>query len=186
MAWWGSPAFQAKWRKDVDPRRRCNYYRSMVFQNEKADIIWKYSPPQVNWLERKGFFEKLGILKLPTFVIVSKICWKFAYISFELEIRSSLYDDYDNVISILLYIFASDKVSDKMSYKWRTKGVHLYALWWTRLKLWKNLRVHQPPTGSNQKYAKSNTKAPGTALKMIDMLVEFGEFPSPAKQSGRL
>ena len=27
------------------------------FQNEKADIIWKYSPPQVNWLERKGFLK---------------------------------------------------------------------------------------------------------------------------------
>lgn len=27
------------------------------FQNDKADIIWKYSPPQVNWLERKGFLK---------------------------------------------------------------------------------------------------------------------------------
>jgi translation initiation factor 1A len=27
------------------------------FQNEKADIIWKYSGPQVNWLERKGFLK---------------------------------------------------------------------------------------------------------------------------------
>lgn len=27
------------------------------FQNEKADIIWKYSPPQVNWLERKGLLK---------------------------------------------------------------------------------------------------------------------------------
>jgi len=27
------------------------------FQNEKADVIWKYSPPQVNWLERKGFLK---------------------------------------------------------------------------------------------------------------------------------
>ncbi len=27
------------------------------FQNEKADIIWKYTPPQVNWLERKGFLK---------------------------------------------------------------------------------------------------------------------------------
>jgi len=26
-------------------------------QNEKADIIWKYTPPQVNWLERKGFLK---------------------------------------------------------------------------------------------------------------------------------
>ncbi len=26
-------------------------------QNEKADIIWKYSAPQVNWLERKGFLK---------------------------------------------------------------------------------------------------------------------------------
>ncbi len=24
-------------------------------QNEKADVIWKYTRPQVNWLERKGF-----------------------------------------------------------------------------------------------------------------------------------
>ncbi|MCZ7355487.1 MAG: translation initiation factor eIF-1A [Candidatus Methanoperedens sp.] len=27
------------------------------FQNEKADIAWKYSGPQVNWLERKGFLK---------------------------------------------------------------------------------------------------------------------------------
>ena len=27
------------------------------FQNEKADVIWKYSSPQVNWLERKGFLK---------------------------------------------------------------------------------------------------------------------------------
>ncbi len=27
------------------------------FQNEKANIIWKYSAPQVNWLERKGFLK---------------------------------------------------------------------------------------------------------------------------------
>ena len=27
------------------------------FQNEKADIIWKYTGPQVNWLERKGFLK---------------------------------------------------------------------------------------------------------------------------------
>jgi translation initiation factor 1A len=27
------------------------------FQNEKADIIWKYNAPQVNWLERKGFLK---------------------------------------------------------------------------------------------------------------------------------
>ena len=27
------------------------------FQNEKADIVWKYSAPKVNWLERKGFLK---------------------------------------------------------------------------------------------------------------------------------
>ena len=27
------------------------------FQNDKADIIWKYTPPQANWLERKGFLK---------------------------------------------------------------------------------------------------------------------------------
>ncbi|VVB84710.1 Translation initiation factor 1A [uncultured archaeon] len=27
------------------------------FQNEKADIAWKYSGPQVNWLQRKGFLK---------------------------------------------------------------------------------------------------------------------------------
>ncbi len=27
------------------------------FQNEKADIVWKYSNPQVNWLEKKGFLK---------------------------------------------------------------------------------------------------------------------------------
>ena len=25
------------------------------FQDEKADVIWRYTGPQVNWLERKGF-----------------------------------------------------------------------------------------------------------------------------------
>ncbi len=27
------------------------------FQNEKANVIWKYTGPQVNWLERKGFLK---------------------------------------------------------------------------------------------------------------------------------
>lgn len=27
------------------------------FQNEKADIVWKYSHPQANWLDRKGFLK---------------------------------------------------------------------------------------------------------------------------------
>ncbi|WP_094229051.1 translation initiation factor eIF-1A [Methanolobus psychrotolerans] len=26
-------------------------------QNEKADVIWKYTRPQVNWLERKGYLK---------------------------------------------------------------------------------------------------------------------------------
>jgi translation initiation factor 1A len=25
------------------------------FQNEKADVIWRYTQPQVDWLEKKGF-----------------------------------------------------------------------------------------------------------------------------------
>jgi len=25
------------------------------FQNEKADVIWKYTRPQVDWLDKKGF-----------------------------------------------------------------------------------------------------------------------------------
>ncbi|HJH31413.1 MAG TPA: translation initiation factor eIF-1A [Methanosarcinaceae archaeon] len=25
------------------------------FQDSKADVIWKYTRPQINWLERKGF-----------------------------------------------------------------------------------------------------------------------------------
>jgi translation initiation factor 1A len=25
------------------------------FQDEKADVIWRYTGPQVNWLEKKGF-----------------------------------------------------------------------------------------------------------------------------------
>lgn len=25
------------------------------FQDEKADVIWRYTGPQANWLERKGF-----------------------------------------------------------------------------------------------------------------------------------
>ncbi|MEL4305228.1 translation initiation factor eIF-1A [Methanococcoides sp. LMO-2] len=27
------------------------------FQDTKADVIWKYTRPQVNWLERKGFLK---------------------------------------------------------------------------------------------------------------------------------
>ncbi len=27
------------------------------FQDSKADVIWKYTRPQVNWLERKGFLD---------------------------------------------------------------------------------------------------------------------------------
>ncbi|MDD3247846.1 MAG: translation initiation factor eIF-1A [Methanosarcina sp.] len=27
------------------------------FQNEKAEVIWKYTRPQVDWLERKGYFK---------------------------------------------------------------------------------------------------------------------------------
>ncbi|MBE0521782.1 MAG: translation initiation factor eIF-1A [Candidatus Methanoperedenaceae archaeon] len=27
------------------------------FQDDKADVIWKYRPPQVNWLERKGYLK---------------------------------------------------------------------------------------------------------------------------------
>jgi translation initiation factor 1A len=26
------------------------------FQDEKGDVTWRYTGPQVNWLERKGFF----------------------------------------------------------------------------------------------------------------------------------
>ncbi len=25
------------------------------FQNEKGDVVWRYTGPQVNWLEKKGF-----------------------------------------------------------------------------------------------------------------------------------
>lgn len=28
-----------------------------AFQNEKADVIWRYTGPQVNWLERRGFLK---------------------------------------------------------------------------------------------------------------------------------
>ncbi|RQD85796.1 translation initiation factor eIF-1A [Methanosalsum natronophilum] len=27
------------------------------FQDSKADVIWKYTRPQVDWLERKGFLK---------------------------------------------------------------------------------------------------------------------------------
>lgn len=27
------------------------------FQDEKADVIWKYRPPQVTWLQRKGYLK---------------------------------------------------------------------------------------------------------------------------------
>jgi len=27
------------------------------FQNEKADVIWRYTGPQVDWLQRKGFLK---------------------------------------------------------------------------------------------------------------------------------
>jgi len=32
-------------------------YLYIIILHEKADIIWKYSAPQVNWLERKGFLK---------------------------------------------------------------------------------------------------------------------------------
>jgi len=25
------------------------------FQDEKADVVWKYTSPQVSWLQRKGY-----------------------------------------------------------------------------------------------------------------------------------
>ncbi len=27
------------------------------FQNDKADVVWRYTGPQVNWLERKGLLK---------------------------------------------------------------------------------------------------------------------------------
>jgi translation initiation factor 1A len=27
-------------------------------QNEKADVIWRYTGPQVNWLQRKGYLNE--------------------------------------------------------------------------------------------------------------------------------
>ncbi|MBN1134714.1 MAG: translation initiation factor eIF-1A [Methanosarcinaceae archaeon] len=27
------------------------------FQDSKADVIWKYTRPQVNWLERRGYLQ---------------------------------------------------------------------------------------------------------------------------------
>jgi len=27
------------------------------FQDEKADVVWKYTRPQVAWLERKGYLK---------------------------------------------------------------------------------------------------------------------------------
>ena len=27
------------------------------FQDSKADVIWKYTGPQVNWLQRKGYLK---------------------------------------------------------------------------------------------------------------------------------
>ena len=27
------------------------------FQNDKADVIWRYTGPQVDWLQRKGFLK---------------------------------------------------------------------------------------------------------------------------------
>jgi translation initiation factor 1A len=27
------------------------------FQNEKADVVWRYTGPQVDWLQRKGFLK---------------------------------------------------------------------------------------------------------------------------------
>ncbi len=26
-----------------------------AFQDDKGDVVWRYTGPQVNWLERKGF-----------------------------------------------------------------------------------------------------------------------------------
>ncbi len=28
-----------------------------AFQNEKADVVWRYTGPQVDWLQRKGFLK---------------------------------------------------------------------------------------------------------------------------------
>ncbi|OFV66292.1 MAG: translation initiation factor 1A [Candidatus Syntrophoarchaeum butanivorans] len=27
------------------------------FQDEKADVVWRYTQPQVEWLKRKGYLE---------------------------------------------------------------------------------------------------------------------------------
>jgi translation initiation factor 1A len=27
------------------------------FQDEKADVVWKYTRPQVEWLQRKGYLK---------------------------------------------------------------------------------------------------------------------------------
>ncbi|MEM3505722.1 MAG: translation initiation factor eIF-1A [Archaeoglobaceae archaeon] len=27
------------------------------FQNDRADIVWRYTNPQVEWLERKGYLK---------------------------------------------------------------------------------------------------------------------------------
>jgi len=28
-----------------------------AFQNDKSDVVWRYTGPQVNWLERRGFLK---------------------------------------------------------------------------------------------------------------------------------
>jgi translation initiation factor 1A len=31
------------------------------FQDEKGDVIWRYTGMQVNWLQRKGYLEMISI-----------------------------------------------------------------------------------------------------------------------------
>ncbi len=31
------------------------------FQDEKGDVIWRYTGPQVNWLQRKGYLDMVSI-----------------------------------------------------------------------------------------------------------------------------
>ncbi len=33
----------------------------VVEEDRKCDIVWKYTPTQVNWLKKKGYLDKLDI-----------------------------------------------------------------------------------------------------------------------------
>jgi translation initiation factor 1A len=47
------------------------------FQNEKADVVWRYTGPQVDWLQRKGFLKgttSKDAAKMKISILASMFC----------------------------------------------------------------------------------------------------------------